>query len=116
MTTFDQRNQKVNYQYNANRDINFGAIQNNADVPVELEKLLTELQKAVKAGSLKDENAIDAEAKIKKAIIQSRKPVPNKKSIIENLQEAKELLKAFTVATGLVTGLAQAVEMVTRIL
>jgi hypothetical protein len=116
MSTFDQRNQKVKYQFNANGNINFGAIQSSIAIPVELEKLLDELNKAVVAGAIEEEKAIDVESRIKKAVAQSRKPNPDKKSVLENLQEAKGLLETFATATGLVTGIAQAVEMVRKIL
>jgi hypothetical protein len=116
MSTFDQRDQKVRYQFNANGNINFGAIQSSIAIPVELEKLLDELKKAVVAGAIEEEKAIDVESRIKKAVAQSRKPNPDKKRVVENLQEAKELLETFATATGLVTGIAQAVEMVRKIL
>ena len=52
MTVFDQRGQQVTYQYNAAGDINFGAVQNKADVVGELKNLQAEL-----AGAIRDELA-----------------------------------------------------------
>ena len=42
MAIFDQRGQRVTYQYNAAGDINFGAVQNRMDLVGELGKLQRE--------------------------------------------------------------------------
>jgi myo-inositol-1-phosphate synthase len=55
MPVFDQRGQKVTYQYNAAGDINFGNVQNRADLISELKKLKDEISKAGEA------EVIDAE-------------------------------------------------------
>jgi hypothetical protein len=55
MTVFDQSNQHVNYQYNSNGDINFGAVQNRIDLVGELEKLKAELVKAGEGNRLNRE-------------------------------------------------------------
>ncbi len=67
MSTFDQRGQHVVYQYNAAGDINFGAVQNKADVVGELRKLQTELATATEQKALDEDAAIDAESALKKA-------------------------------------------------
>jgi hypothetical protein len=68
MTSFDQRGQKVIYQFNAKGDINFGSIQNKAEFVTEMRKLISEVQLAAKAqpdfysifGSLKHNGLIRA--------------------------------------------------------
>jgi len=115
MSIFDQRNQTVNYQYNAANDINFGDIKNIASVAIELEKLSEELSKASALGVLDSEVAIEAEAKLKKAIVQSQRPSPNKISMIDNLNSAKALIEGAVAATGLVSGFVEAVEMIKRL-
>jgi len=116
MATFDQRGQTVNNQYNAARDINFNSAESKDDVIRELRKLLEEVTKAAKSGAIKDEVAVDLEAEVKKAVIQAEKPEPNKKSILEYLATAKELVEGLTSATGLITVLIQATEAVRRLL
>jgi len=115
MTTFDQRGQKVNYQYNAAGNINFGSVQNKVDVVPELQKLKDEIRSAVQASVLDEEVAIDVEAKIRKAIIQVQKPKPDKKTTLDYLNEAKALIEGITAAAWLVTGLTQAAEMIKRL-
>ncbi len=46
MANFDMRGQHVTNQYNAGRDINFGAVQTAADLVTELEKLKSQLAQA----------------------------------------------------------------------
>jgi hypothetical protein len=115
MATFDQRGQHVNYQYNAAGNINFGAVQNKDEIAPELRKLLEEVSKATQAGAIKEEVAVDVEADLRKAVIQAEKPAPDKKSMLEYLDDAKALVEGVTSATGLVAGIAQAAELVRRL-
>lgn len=112
MTVFDQRGQQVIYQYNAAGDINFGAVQNKVNVAGELEKLQTELAKAIEAGLFDEDTATDAEYQLKKAVQQAKKPEPDKKTVLDHLKEAKALIEGVAAAAGLVGGLAQAAELV----
>jgi len=118
-TVFDQRGQKVIYQYNAAGDINFGAVQNRVDVVAELEKLRAELDKAIEAEILDEDAALDAEYQLKKAVQQAKKPEPDKKTVLDHLSQAKNIIVgvAATVgaATGLVTALEKAIEVVQKI-
>jgi len=115
MATFDQRGQKVNYQYNAAGDINFGTIQSKLEIVPELQKLQREIQQAIEAGVIGEDVAIDVEAKMKKAILQAQKPEPDKRTTLDYLNEAKALLEGVASAAGLVTALTQAVEVVKRL-
>ena len=114
MTVFDQRNQHVNYQYNAAGDINFGAVQNKVDVVGELEKLRVEMSKAIEAGILDEETATDAKYQLDKAVQQAKKPEPDKKSVLDYLTAAKDLIAEVAGAAGLVTALVQAAEVVQK--
>ena len=114
MSIFDQRNQKVNYQYNVNGVINFGNVQNRIDVVEELRKLQDEVAKATESGALDAEISTDVEANIKKAIIQSQKPEPDKKTITNYLEQAKTLLSNIALVAGLVKGISEAIEIVRK--
>jgi len=113
MAKFDQRNQKVVNQVNAESIgvVNFGAVQNKAELVAELQKLLSEINKATQAGVIKGEVSVDVESHIKKAVIEVEKPEPKKKSILEHIEGAKSLLDGITSATGLVTALIQAAKI-----
>jgi len=113
MSIFDQRNQHVKKQKNV--VINSSVRQNKADLIIELEKLDFEVKKAAKRGVVSNEAARGAETKIKKAISQTKRKKPNKKTIVEYLDEAKALLESFTSATGLITAIAQATELVKKV-
>lgn len=116
MANFDQRNQKVKNQVNVSGNVNLNLGQDQIHIAAQLQKLQEELSRLVKNGDLDENIAIDAEANIKKAAIQSQKPEPDKKSIIENLLGAQELIKGVSAATGLVKILAEVIEVIKRIL
>lgn len=111
MANFDQRGQKVIYQFNSNGDINFGTVQNKSELADELKKLLPELSKAIQTGAIQDETGVDVESHIKKAIIQVEKSSPDKKSILQNIENAKKLIEGIASASGLVSALIQAAEL-----
>jgi hypothetical protein len=115
MTVFDQRGQQVTYQYNAAGDINFGAVQNKIDVIAELEKLQAELATASQAGVFDEDTATDAEYQLKKAVQQAKKPEPDKKTVLDHLNEARALIEGVAAAAGLVGALAQATALVQKL-
>lgn len=115
MTVFDQRGQHVNYQYNAAGNINFGTVENRGAFTSQLKHLHEEVSNATQANVLDAEIAIDVESNLKKAIIQTEKDTPNKKSLLQYLQEAKALIEGVTSAAGLVTAFGQAIEIANRL-
>lgn len=115
MSIFDQRGQKVNYQYNIAGNLNFGSATNSNDAVQELKKLLEEVNKATTKGVIDAEVSIDVEANIKKAVILAEKPQPDKQGILEHIQGAKTLIDGLASATGLIGGFMQAIEMIQRV-
>jgi len=111
MATFNQQGQTVQYQYNA-ETINFGAVQTPDDFRLQLRNLQAELNRAIEAKAIPEEKAIDAEAQVKKAILQADKPSPDKKTLIEHLTSAKELVSG---VGGLATAIASAVATVSAL-
>ncbi len=115
MAQFDMRGQRVTNQYNAGRDMNFGAVQTPVDLLAALEKLSGQVMQAKEASVLSEETATDTQYQVTKAIQQARKPDPDKKTIVDHLTTAKALLENITAASGLVTALAGAVEVVQKL-
>ena len=115
MAHFDMRGQHVTNQYNAGRDINFGAVHSPIDLIVELEKLRGQFTQAKEVGIISEETTTDAEYQIAKAIQQAKKPEADKKTILDHLNRAKMLIAGVTAAGGLVTALTGAVEVVQRL-
>ncbi len=109
MSIFDQRGQQVTYQYNANGDINFGAVRTQSDVIGEIRKLQLELVAATEQKALTGETAIDAESAVKKAVLEAEQPKPSKTTLIEHLNSAKKLVAG---VSGLAEAFANAVEKV----
>ena len=115
MAQFDMRGQRVTNQYNAGRDMNFGAVQTPDDLITLLVQLNGQVTQAQEAGVLTEETATDAQYQVTKAIQQARKPDPDKKTIVDHLTTAKALLENITAASGLVTALVGAVEVVQKL-
>ena len=115
MAQFDMRGQRVTNQYNAGRDMNFGAVQTPVDLMAALEQLNGQITQAQEADILSEETATDARYQVTKAIQQARKPDPDKKTIVDHLATAKALLDNITAASGLVTALVGAVEVVQKL-
>ncbi len=116
MATFDQRNSNVRNQINVAGNANFGTVQNKLELVTELQKLQKEIDKAVQDGALEQDTAIDVEANLKKAIVQSQKPEPDKKAVMDYLGNAKQLLEGLTSAATLVKVLKDAIELVKGLL
>jgi hypothetical protein len=114
MSTFDQRGQQVQYQYNAAGNINFGAIQDRTGLVQEMEKLKDELLKAAGTQIIDAEVVTDSEYQLTKAIQQAKKPEPDKAKILEHLNGAKTLIESVAAASGLVTGFLHAAELVQK--
>ena len=115
MAQFDMRGQRVTNQYIAGRDMNFGAVQTPEDLITVLEKLKGELDQAKQAGIISEEEATDAEYQVTKAIQQAKKPDPDKNTMLDHLNIAKGLIEGITSASGLVTALISAVEVVQKL-
>ena len=115
MAQFDMRGQRVTKQYNAGRDINFGAVQTSVDLIAQLEQLNGQVAKAQEVGILTEETATDAQYQVTKAIQQVKKPDPDKKTIVDHLTTAKALLDNIAAASGLVTALVGAVAVVQKL-
>ncbi len=108
MATFNQQGQKVQNQYNA-ETINFGQVTTPDTYLKELKALQAELDKAIKGKALEGEKALDAEYHLNKAVVQAEKPDPDKKTLIEHLSSAKELVSN---VGGLAAALAGAITAV----
>jgi hypothetical protein len=115
MSAFDQRGQKVNYQYNSAGNINFGTVQNPTDIISELEKLKDEISKAGDAQVIDAEIVTDVQYQIQKAVDQAKKPEPDKNSILEHLGKAKDFLKNVIEVGGIIAGIAKSIELVQQL-
>jgi hypothetical protein len=114
MATFDQTEQTIMYQYNAAGTINFSLVQNKYQLFTQLRKLVEEINLARVAGVVNEDIGIDVDAKLRKAVVQFERPNPDKKTIIDQINEAKVLLGSRTSASGLVKPLVEVISVVRR--
>lgn len=116
MSGFDQRGQKVNIQYNYNADgnINFGGVQNQVDLVTELEKLKSEITKAGDAQIIESDVITDVQYQLQKAVDHAKKPDADKNLVVEYLNQAKGFIKGIVEAGGIVSGITKAIELVQK--
>lgn len=105
MSTFDQRNQQVTYQYNAAGDINFNNVSNASDFSSELMKLLEEVEKAQSANLLAKDNALEAEYHLVQASKEAEKSNPEKRDVLSHLDKVKEVIEDAAKVAGSATAL-----------
>ena len=108
MATFNQQGQTVQNQYNA-ETINFSEIKTPDDFLLKLKDLQAELNRAIEAKAIPDDNAKVAEAQVKKAILQAENTAPDKKSLIEHLKTARDLVSS---VDGLVVAFTSAIAVI----
>lgn len=118
VTVFDQRGQKVSYQYNSAGNINIGAVQNSTDIVELLKTILAETTKATEGNAIDEETSTEVKYRLEKAIQQAKKPEPDKKSILDYLKDTSELVSGTATGVvavkGLITALTQAMELVQK--
>jgi antitoxin component HigA of HigAB toxin-antitoxin module len=115
VSTFDQRGQHVNYQYNAAGDININAVQSKDELVIELEKLQSEIEHAREANVISKEVAIEAEFDLLKATQEAKKAEPSKETFFDYIGKAKALFNDIAAVAGLITALMQAAEVANRL-
>lgn len=109
---FDQRGQQVNYQYNAAGNINFGAAQNINDFICQLDLLKQEIAMACKEQLIDELTESKTRTQILEALGEAKKPSPNKKSLLNYLEQAKSYLKERVEISGIVEAVSKAYEWV----
>lgn len=95
MTTFNQQGQHVQNQYNAGGNINIEPIRDQQDLITRLEQLELLVKKAVTTGDLDTKTGEAVSKELKQA------SSGEKKTIIERLSKAKDLLKGITAAESI---------------
>ena len=110
-----KRSQKVTYQYNAAGNINFGMVQNQANFVQELEKLMDEISQASEAQVISRESSTEAQYQVQKTINQAKNSNSDKSAMISYLEKAKSTLKGIAQASGILGGLARAVELAEKL-
>ena len=108
MAVFDQRNQTVTYQYNAAGDINLTQVTNRAEFATLLDRLVSEIDQAEKAGALDAKQAGGAKSMVQKATAEAGQAKPDKTKIADYINGAKSVVEGITAMDGLVTALVGA--------
>jgi hypothetical protein len=111
MAQFNQTGQHVGYQYNADT-INFGGVQNRAELTEGLERLQGEIDKATRAGVFDAQIAGAVENHISKAIQETKSQSPDKKSILDHLGGVSSLIKGVSAAGSLAGAVMEAIKIV----
>jgi hypothetical protein len=115
MSVFDQRGQRVTYQYNAAGDINLEKIGNRVEFTDQLQKLQREIEKAKEANALSDDAAADADYHLKKAALEAKKSDADKGHLVTYLAAAKDVVENAAAAGGLVLAISKAIEIAQKL-
>ena len=110
MAIFDQRGQTVTYQYNAAGNIGLGAATNAADFSGELDKLKVELAKAREGNAIDEDTEAEAKTFLIQAAREAKSPEPNKTTLLERLNSAKETLIGIAAVSGIAEAIAKLYE------
>jgi hypothetical protein len=116
MAQFNQRIWRLTeQQYNAGHNISFKKRQ-YIPLNTQLEDLRHEVVLAAQQGLLSEEISIDAEAQLKKALVQMRKPVSDlwKQILLDHLAATKALLETSPEASDLVSAVVSIIEHVNK--
>ncbi len=111
MATFNQQNQNVGTQYNA-EVINIGESQSRQEFSAELKKFQAEFKKAIEAKAITGEAATDADYHVQKAVNQSESENADKSKLLDHLEKAKNLIGG---VSGLATSLTGAISAVSAL-
>lgn len=115
MAQYNQRSQPITgQQYNAQHDISFKEVQNTTDLSTQLERLRQAVVLAAQQGLLSEETSIDAEAQLKKALVQAKKPIPQQDILLDHLTATRTLIETSTKASGLIPVVVNVIETVQK--
>lgn len=115
-TIFDQRGQKVKYQYNTAGNINFGAINSTDELISQLNLIKQEVVKACEAEIINELTESKTKTQLLEAIEEAQKTPPDKTSLLNYLEKAKKCVEGVTELSGLVDAVSKACEWVSSYL
>lgn len=110
-TIFDQKNQNVNYQFNAAGNIDFSQVNNVGGLVTELEKIKIEIGLMKDGGVITDAYEEQSKKYVDEAIKEAAKKKPNGSKYTKYIGKAKDLFTDVKGAVGVVTALIKAAEI-----
>jgi hypothetical protein len=103
-------------KFDVGGDLNFNAVQDRSQLVTALEKLKVQFDRAVQSGIFDDETARQADLGLTDAIMEAQKTQPNAQGVVARLGSALVLMQGVAAASGLVTNVASAIDLVRRLL
>jgi hypothetical protein len=111
MATFDQRDQKVTYQYNADV-INLTNISNRAELAREIENISAEVERAGTLNAIEPSDALKAKTSLRAAAEEAKAATPNKSKILSMMENASDIVKGVKALADLYNAIRKAIELV----
>lgn len=115
VATFDQREQTVTYQYNADQ-INFGNVSNRTEFAHQLENMRAEVARASNAKALDQSDAQEVQDALENVSVEIQKANPDKSRIASMLETAGSVVKGAAALGGLYMAIMKAIEVAHQIL
>jgi hypothetical protein len=112
MSVFDQRGQKVEYQYNAAGNINIEKVNSPTTYAAELDKFQDEISESERTGIINKETAIEIKYYLLSASKEAKAEKPNKEILSTNLEKVMDILKNISTLVGLATSVAKLIEII----
>jgi signal transduction histidine kinase len=110
MAKFDQRQQTVTYQYNADA-INFGAVTNRTEFAKQIDNMRAEIAQAGKAQAFDEEDAKKAQDVLSEVSAEIEKQQPDGSKVSSMLETAGNLVKGASALGGLYLAITKAIEV-----
>jgi len=111
MATFDQRDQKVTYQYNADV-INLTNVSNRAELVRQIENIGAEVERASNLNAIETSDALKVKTSLKAAAEEAKTATPNKSKIISMLETAGDIVKGAKALADLYSAIRKAIGLV----
>lgn len=116
MTIFDQRGQKVQYQFNAAGNIKLNSVETIKELSRQLKNIMDEIQSAKDAKVLSEEIALEAKYHLLQAKKETEVKKPDKATILDHIGKAKDIISDVAAAIGLVNAITDIATAVGRVL
>jgi len=116
VSIFDQRGQRVEYQFNVAGNINLDGVQSVDQFVNQIAHLRAEIDQAKRVGAVPEDVAVEAQYHLLEASRQARSETPDRSTLLDNIRKAKDLLKDVSAVARLVTALAKLADLAMKLI
>ena len=112
---FDQRNQRVMYQYNSTGNINFDSVNSKSDLLTQVKAIRLEIERAVIAKVIPRDEASKTKYNLEMAENEITEAKPDRNRVLEYIGEAKKVVQTVSAAAGLAKAIDKCAEKIAEL-